>query len=298
MPLSLFFFLQGIHSCVVDLDSRAEGGVDESSQAGKDLASFDFNTWKFLQFKDTKGQHYDAAVFDSIELYYTTTLSDGKTRVDLIPNGRNIRVRFEDRHLYAKLVARARFSESALQLQAIRGIQIRCLVLLGLFSFRIFLISCVDGLSSVLGLLPLSGGMASPLAMFRWIEFELRVCGLQEIDIETLKQHTTYTPAKYKDVRSFVIRLIATAPTCSVSLILALVCLFLQSQIVQDFWAVLESFTPAQRSQFLQFAWARSKLPDDSSDKSKPLDQKSYRMQLEIEDSVNQAVLDTRLPRA
>jgi hypothetical protein len=78
-------------------------------------------------------------------------------------------------------------------------------------------------------------------------------------------------------------------------------CCAAQSPIVQDFWRVLESFSDAERASFLQFAWARSRLPDDASDATKPLDQKSYRMQLAIEDVLGpggQAALDQRLPHS
>ncbi len=84
----------------------------------------------------------------------------------------------------------------------------------------------------------------------------------------------------------------------------------MQSAIVKDFWRVLESFNEKERASFLQFSWARSRLPDDVADKSKPLDQKSYRMQLAIEDIgstghgsggkavTTQAILDQRLPHS
>ena len=49
---------------------------------------------------------------------------------------------------------------------------------------------------------------------------------------------------------------------------------------MRDFWSVLASFSESERASFLQFAWARSRLPEDSADRGKPLDQKSYRMQV------------------
>ncbi len=44
------------------------------------------------------------------------------------------------------------------------------------------------------------------------------------------------------------------------------------------FWEALESFTPAERSAFLQFGWARSRLPVDTDDRV----ESTYRMQLSI----------------
>jgi hypothetical protein len=86
-------------------------------QAGRDLASFDYNTYNFLQFRAppsaaaasatsasssaaaaTAASHLmDEPTFNALDLTYTTALSDGKTRVELIPNGKNIRVKYEDR---------------------------------------------------------------------------------------------------------------------------------------------------------------------------------------------------------
>jgi hypothetical protein len=51
------------------------------------------------------------------------------------------------------------------------------------------------------------------------------------------------------------------------------------------FWQVLESFSEKERSSFLQFAWARSRLPEDVSDRNRPVDQRSWRLQLNIIDA-------------
>lgn len=51
-----------------------------------------------------------------------------------------------------------------------------------------------------------------------------------------------------------------------------------RTPIVVHFWEALESFTPAERSAFLQFGWARSRLPVDTDDRV----ESTYRMQLSI----------------
>jgi hypothetical protein len=43
--------VEGLPGFDVDYDNTVEMGLSESNQAGKDLLSFDYNTWKFLQFK-------------------------------------------------------------------------------------------------------------------------------------------------------------------------------------------------------------------------------------------------------
>jgi E3 ubiquitin-protein ligase HECTD3 len=75
---------------------------------------------------------------------------------------------------YARLVARARFEESALQYAAIR-----------------------DGLSSVIGVVGRSVPHPHPLSLLSWQEVELRVCGQPTLNLEVLKAHTAYAPKQY-----------------------------------------------------------------------------------------------------
>jgi hypothetical protein len=49
-----------------------------------------------------------------------------------------------------------------------------------------------------------------------------------------------------------------------------------ESPIVKHFWAVLKSFTVEERRGFLQFAWARSRLPPEGDT------HQSWRMKLNI----------------
>jgi other hect domain ubiquitin protein ligase E3 len=76
-------------------------------------------------------------------------------------------------------------------------------------------------------------------------ELELLVCGHPTVDLEVLMKHTVYSPSTYN----------------------------VDSPVVKNFWEVLRGFSDDQRAGFLQFAWARSRLPSD---------QMSYRMQLNI----------------
>jgi len=178
--------------------------------------------------------------FDALELTYTVTLSDGRTCAELVPYGRRRRVAFSERWHYARLVARARFGESAMQMHAIRS-----------------------GLLSVVGISRMQGALPSPLSILSWQELELRLCGQAVVDIQVLKDHTVYAPKEYtKD-----------------------------SPIVKDFWKVLEGFSHGDRSSFLQFAWARSRLPADPNDFS-------WRMQLSIMEGSTQAVTDQKLPQS
>jgi len=64
-------------------------------------------------------------------------------------------------------------------------------------------------------------------------ELELRACGSPEIDLDLLKRKTVYKGA--------------TAT----------------SQIVKWFWNVMHGLSKRDRQRFIQFAWARSRLPHD-----------------------------------
>lgn len=101
---------------------------------------------------------------------------------------------------------------------------------------------------------------AQALTLLSWKDLELRVCGVPTIDLDVLAQHTVYSPARY------------TAET----------------PIIQNFWKVMASFGPKEHARFLQFAWARSRLPSEMG---------SYRMQINIvESSMGQMATDMLLP--
>jgi hypothetical protein len=63
-----------------------------------------------------------------------------------------------------------------------------------------------------------------------WRALAAAICGTAEVDLAVLRQHTETAPA-------------------------------LPRQVVAWFWEALASFTAEQRSAFVKFAWARSRLP-------------------------------------
>jgi len=83
--------------------------------------------------------------------------------------------------------------------------------------------SIKEGLSSIIP--------ADALMLFTWQELELSVCGYPYIDIAILREN-----AVYEDVDS-------------------------GEEHISHFWQVLEEFDSDQRSKFLQFVWARTRLP-------------------------------------
>jgi len=94
-----------------------------------------------------------------IDETFTTFLSD-KTKVPLIPGGENIKVTFENRHEYIKLVEKVRLNESEVQIQAIRR-----------------------GIADIVPL--------QLLNLCTWKDIEWKVCGKPYVDINLLKRHTT-----------------------------------------------------------------------------------------------------------
>jgi len=130
---------------------------------------------------------------------FTYSASD-ETVVELKENGANLPVTWESRLEYTKLVKTFRLNECGAQVQAIR-----------------------TGLISIIP--------ARFLSLLTWKELELEVCGSPEIDVNLLKQNTTYQGCSSTDPH------------------------------IKHFWAVLEKFSQTERSQFLRFSWGRSRLP-------------------------------------
>lgn len=93
-------------------------------------------------------------------------------------------------------------------------------------------------------------------------EVELRVCGQTEVDVALLKRHTTYRDCDEKDahVQNFWKAFEgALLPGC--------VCCALPRFADARVFVLLHcsGFSNEDRGRFLQFAWARSRLPVDMS---------------------------------
>ena len=71
----------------------------------------------------------------------------------------------------------------------------------------------------------------SALTLLTWQEMEMLTCGSPKIDITLWKQHTRYDGYTEHD------------------------------DPVKLFWEAMASFTDKQRSDFVRFAWGRSRLP-------------------------------------
>jgi len=69
------------------------------------------------------------------------------------------------------------------------------------------------------------------LKIFTWQEVENVFCGDSDYDVDTLMKQTLYEDVSPSEPH------------------------------IQYFWTVMKEFSPAERTLFLQFAWARSKFP-------------------------------------
>ena len=78
---------------------------------------------------------------------------------------------------------------------------------------------------------------SAALPLFTWEEIELQACGRPGVDVDLLERNT-----EYDDDMS---------PS---------------DAHIQSFWRVLRAFDDRDRSQFLRFVWARSRLPSQAAD--------------------------------
>lgn len=79
------------------------------------------------------------------------------------------------------------------------------------------------------------------LALLNWREFENKVTGDRDIDIDMLRRHTEYGAGVAED-----------------------------SPHIKNFWQVLKEFTPQQRRQFIKFAYAQERLPATDAEYEAP----------------------------
>lgn len=133
------------------------------------------------------------------DLTFTTPSSNG-CDIEVTAGGASMSVTYSKCSYYADLVLETRLHEFDLQLHAIQR-----------------------GFGSVVPL--------HSLSMFTWEELEYLVCGTSVIDLNELKNHTTYSGYTPSDAT------------------------------IEYFWKVLESWDDSERSLWIRFCWGRSRLP-------------------------------------
>eukprot|EP00771_Trimastix_marina_P002473 gnl/Trimastix_PCT/3602.p1 GENE.gnl/Trimastix_PCT/3602~~gnl/Trimastix_PCT/3602.p1 ORF type:complete len:1627 (+),score=625.31 gnl/Trimastix_PCT/3602:442-4881(+) len=146
--------------------------------------------------------------FEDLSLTWSVTALDSK-EVELRPNGANIPVSFGERHEFVRAVEAFRRTEIAAKIDALR-----------------------QGLALVVPI--------DILPLLTWEELQLAVCGSPEIDLDILKQYTTYDGISSN------------------------------ASSVRHFWRAMQSFTHEQRRNVLRFVTGRSRLPSVEEMKRHP----------------------------
>jgi alpha-tubulin suppressor-like RCC1 family protein len=154
----------------MDLPSIFWKQILEAPLERKDLEHIDRYTIQCLD--DIINIHKKGVTADSFSFYvdqkFTTCLSDG-SEVEVVPEGRNIELTYQDRVKYCELVEKIRFEESKIQILAIRS-----------------------GLQQVIPV-----GL---LKLLSWKELETLVCGKPIMDIELLKENSVYRGCTENDM--------------------------------------------------------------------------------------------------
>eukprot|EP00605_Chrysophyceae_sp_TOSAG23-4_P001032 GSChrysophyteH1.ASY1.ANO1.1134.1 assembled CDS len=175
----------------------------------EDLEGVDYgvvkNVLEAFRFID-QGEHaIDAETF-AVTFFetFTTIATDGRS-VPLCVGGESIDVTFANRSYWCDLVEEYRLHEFDKQAKAVR-----------------------KGLATIVPL--------DLLSLFPWQSVEMMVCGKAEIDVDLLKQCTTYDGCNESD------------------------------EHVHFFWEVLNSFNTEERQALVKFTWGRSRLPLTADD--------------------------------
>lgn len=169
--------------------------------------SFSHSIKELADSLDTSPASKEAALDVLSDVTWSTRLSDG-TKVVLKKDnhGDEKQVELKEIVSYCNDVVRTRLLESSRAVIAMR-----------------------DGLSTIIP--------SSVLPLFTWREFESRVCGQPDVNIDLLMECTEYDD----DV----------SPS--------------EPHIIM-FWDVLRSLTASQRRQFMRFVWARARLPPTAAE--------------------------------
>lgn len=129
-----------------------------------------------------------------------TCLNSAQKAIELVPNGSKIPVSYSNLDSYIQKCVELRLNEAKGQYQSI-----------------------LKGFEQTFS--------TSYLKVLSWQDLELKVVGNEEVDIERLKEITTYSK-------------------CSAT-----------HDVIKKFWKVLTSFENEDRKRYLRFVWGRTRLP-------------------------------------
>ena len=134
----------------------------------EDLEAIDMYAVQAIKEMENAKLTVTEEIFDSFGVQNMTTRLSNKEEVELVPNGKDITLKYKDIDEFISLTLDTRFKEAEKQMQAIRkGFEIICPI-------------------TVMGILT-------------WKEVEYRIIGPTEIDIEQLKKITCYSSCNEND---------------------------------------------------------------------------------------------------
>ena len=199
----------------------------------KDLEEIDKTTVELItQLSDCESEEQFLDLFEDTPLTFTCTLSDSSV-IDLIPNGENTPVTFENRLKFVQLLSWTRLHEADLQISAI----------------------CA-GFAEVVP--------PYVMTLFDAKSCEFLFCGDKTVDVEMLQRHTEYGGGLSKD-----------------------------SELIRNFWKVLEEFESPEREKFVEFVYAQKRLPSE-----RDFERQRLRMLISPLDVKNEANVNQTFPHS
>eukprot|EP00457_Paulinella_chromatophora_P008096 gb/GEZN01008123.1/.p1 GENE.gb/GEZN01008123.1/~~gb/GEZN01008123.1/.p1 ORF type:complete len:400 (-),score=88.93 gb/GEZN01008123.1/:266-1288(-) len=232
-------------------------------------------------------QAISQADFESLDLYFVHTLSDGHTEVELLRDGRSRKVAYAERLMWRDLVLAGRIQEAWPQIAAVRA--------------------------ALMQVVP-SAGEYSLLQLLSWKELELRVCGARTIRVQDIKhvtkfigllgkrtagsspadpqahastqQGSTNTPREGGNGSSGSSAVVAGGGSEEGEVRTAA-----REDggedgegdsIVEFFWRLLESYSQDQLKDFLKFVWARASVPGRGEPEAEGLARESCQLTVHL----------------
>lgn len=179
LHLSMFAFvgklmgisIRGKHLLNLDFPSIVWKPLVGSKLERSDLEAID--TFSYKMFDEVANAHTRSGVNEEtftnlIDLTFTATSADGR-EVELIPGGKDMKVTWQNRKEFVRLLESFRLHEFDVQVEAIK-----------------------IGLATIVPI--------HLLSLFTWQELEMSVCGKREIDLRLLKENTNYSGCSSSDL--------------------------------------------------------------------------------------------------
>ena len=195
--------------------------------------------WKLLMVENDDQQE---AISDSYMAAYDPDLHQYLKEIESITCKESFNL-FLEHHQFPNFVCHSIAGEEVELMQGGRNTQLsfdnKLDYIQYITAFRRKELECREKMNCILAGLYTILPMGYIRALFTWKEFQLKVCGSNEIDLNLLKKHTIYQVGISQEDRH-----------------------------IQDFWAVLFSLTSSQLTLFIKFACNQERIPKPKDDPS------------------------------